>query len=120
MTGMSLARCQLTCGPADSRLLWPRPQSAKLGSDVTAFNPITASIVYDPPLDNPNIDYLMWSLVFMRRDALMLGSKPKDDLKAATDLEIRIRLSDVNLGSISQNSISAENKFFYQIAIQKQ
>ena len=68
--GTSLSRCQQTCGTSN-RLLWPLPRTVTLSNDVTAFDPSQIEIVFDPPVENVDIESMLKTMVNKRRDALV-------------------------------------------------
>ncbi len=84
--------------------MWPLPRSTVLGNDVTTFDPNTINVVFDPPVDNVDINMMLKMLVFKRRDALTsAGGNVERDVKA-TGLEIRVALADVNYEMIKKDT----------------
>ncbi len=108
-SGISLSRCQLTCGP-DSRLLWPRPRESLLGPDVTTLDPSSitpAAFEFDPPVENVDIEMMVTLLAISRRDVLIAdaGKRRKvDRSNAIKPLKVTISLIDVNLSVIRKDS----------------
>ncbi len=80
------------------------PRSTVLGNDVTAFDPNTINVVFDPPVDNIDINTMLETIVFKRRDALTsAGGNVERDVKAS-GLEIRVALADVNYNMIKKDT----------------